>query len=270
MGALIMLRALLALTLVAAVFGLAIKPAAPTAPHLAQAWVAQSSGDGEPGKIGKESYLYEDCKSKGGPSDNCKQAHIFDYGADNCIKLEINAGYKSTATGTWYVKCDAVDCCYDSQPEPPNLKQWDIARSGWTHKLTYFGKEDTTELNNKTVLADKWNSLGVINYTYFVTQQGNDTISHRIDYSVPMDPKLKAGSILYGDFQVQHDLDTFRQTFVPPPNASARASCPATATTFSVWSASTSSTRPSASSLSSCERAPRAALAARLIRHYSA
>jgi len=217
-SALLMKRALLALALVAAASGLAIKPAAPTAPHLAQAWVAQSSGDGEPGKIGKESYLYEDCKHKGGESDNCKQAHIFDYGADNCIKLEINAGFKSAATGTWYVKCDAVDCCYDgSSSEAPNLKFWDIPKSSWTNKVTYQGKVDTTELNNKTVLADKWNSLGVVNYTYFVTQQGNDTISHRIDYSVPMDPKLKAGSILYGDFQVQHDLDTFRQTFVPPP-----------------------------------------------------
>merc|ERR1711990_503844 len=153
-SALLMKRALLALALVAAASGLAIKPAAPTAPHLAQAWVAQSSGDGEPGKIGKESYLYEDCKHKGGESDNCKQAHIFDYGADNCIKLEINAGFKSAATGTWYVKCDAVDCCYDGDNDVPDIKKWDIAKPGWNKKIAYLGKHDTTALNETVKGAD--------------------------------------------------------------------------------------------------------------------
>merc|ERR1712100_291093 len=137
MGSTKMMRLIVSLTLFAAAVMAIPEPIAPVQPHLAQAWTALSTGDGLPGQVGKESYLFEDCKHKGGESDNCKQAHIFDY--------------------------------------------------------------------------------GVVNYTYFVTQQGNDTISHRIDYSVPMDPKLKAGSILYGDFQVQHDLDTFRQTFVPPP-----------------------------------------------------
>merc|ERR1719453_1673237 len=221
-----MKRALLALALVAAASGLAIKPAAPTAPHLAQAWVAQSSGDGEPGKIGKESYLYEDCKHKGGESDDCKQAHIFDYGADNCIKLEINAGFKSEATGTWYVKCESVDCCYSGDgTDVPDLKQWDIHKPGFERKVTHVGLRDTTELNGVPVKnADVWNELDHlpftkigVNYTYFITTQGNDTITHRIDYSTPGDPKVKAGAILYGNFEVQHDIAAFRKTFVPPP-----------------------------------------------------
>ena len=53
----------------------------PAVPHLSQAWVAQSSGDGEPGETGKETYLYEECHQAGGGSDSCLQAHIFDYGA---------------------------------------------------------------------------------------------------------------------------------------------------------------------------------------------
>ena len=55
-----------------------------------------------------------------------------------------------------------------------------------------------------------------MNYTYYVTSTANETITHRIDFSAPGDPKLQAGAILYGDFQVQHDLDTFRETFIPP------------------------------------------------------
>ena len=98
-------------------------PTVPCAvPHLAQAWVAQSSGDGLPNEIGKESYIYEDCKVT---SDECKQAHIFDYGADNCIKYEINAGFKSNTTGTFLVKCDAVDCCWEGEHygDRPDVKR---------------------------------------------------------------------------------------------------------------------------------------------------
>ena len=46
----------------------------------------------------------------------------------------------------------------------------------------------------------------------YVTQNGTDVISHRIDYTAPG----ADGSILYGDFQVQHDLESFRKTFTVP------------------------------------------------------
>ena len=46
----------------------------PTPPHLAQAWIAESTGDGLPGKTGKESYIYEDCRV---PSPTCLRGHIW-------------------------------------------------------------------------------------------------------------------------------------------------------------------------------------------------
>lgn len=73
-----------------------------------------------------------------------------------------------------------------------------------------------------------------VNYTFYITKQGNDTITHRIDFNTgpngpqgtvqrcpaghPSEPGvwLQDGSILYGDFQVQHDLEAFRKTFMPP------------------------------------------------------
>merc|ERR1712070_410223 len=66
-------------------------------PHLAQAWQALSSGDGLPNQVGPESYIYEDCPGKHGGSlftETCMSGHVFDYGADNCIKYEVNMGYK--------------------------------------------------------------------------------------------------------------------------------------------------------------------------------
>ena len=205
-----------------AALGLATDPT-PTQPHLAQAWTALSSGDGLPGAVGKESYIFETCP--GGPSEDCLRGHIFDYGADNCIKIEVDGGFKYPS-GTYYVKCDAVDCCFEGTNDPvrPDLKQWDIAKPGLFKQVKYLGHLDTTELNKKAIKgAEAWNENDQIpftkfgvNYTYFVTRNGTDVISHRIDYSVPGDESLKAGQILYGDFKVQKDLAAFRKTFMPP------------------------------------------------------
>jgi len=199
----------------------------PSIPHLAQAWVAQSTGDGLPGATGKESYLYEGCKK---PTDDCMNAHIFDYGASNCIKIEIDAGYKSQFSGTWLLKCDAVNCCYegDENRDPADVKKWDIFHptghlDPFRRQVAYLGNQQTTELNGKVVPnADAWNEVDhlpftkqSVNYTYFVTKNaGNDTITHRIDFTAPG----ADGSILYGDFQVQHNLTAFRkaiQQYVP-------------------------------------------------------
>merc|ERR1712216_1043011 len=155
-----------------------------TPPHLSQAWIAQSKGDGLPGQIGKESYLYEDCPH-GKTSADCLHAHIFDYGAATCIKYEIDGGFDFAGTGSYYVACDGVDCCKDESTEAkPDPKQWDISPTSWWKSTTtkYLGK--------------------------------NDTISHRIDFNVPGQTQ---GSILYGDFQPQHDIAAFRKTFMPPP-----------------------------------------------------
>ena len=53
-----MLRAVLLMTAsVALVFSAPVQD--PEQPHLAQAWQAQSMGDGLPGKVGLVSYLYQ-------------------------------------------------------------------------------------------------------------------------------------------------------------------------------------------------------------------
>ena len=47
----------------------------------------------------------------------------------------------------------------------------------------------------------------------YVTENGTDTITHRIDQTYPGGN----ATILFGDFQVQHDLEAFRKQFVVPP-----------------------------------------------------
>jgi hypothetical protein len=197
----------------------------PVVPHLSQAWVAQSTGDGLPGEVGKESYLMEDCRPE---SDDCIEAHIFDYGASDCVKVEINAGFHSNATGAWLIKCDAVDCCYegDQNGEPPDVKQWDIYHPNGHYDplkpaVSYLGQQTATGLNGEVVPnASVWResdrlpfTKDHINYTYYITfdNNGRDTISHRIDFFVP-GANASSGAILYGDFQVQHDIAAFRET----------------------------------------------------------
>jgi len=82
-----MLAFVISSTMLAAVV-IATAPAQdPTQPHLAQAWTADSTGDGLPGAIGQESYLYTDdpAYSRSGGV----RGHWFKYG-DSCQKLELN------------------------------------------------------------------------------------------------------------------------------------------------------------------------------------
>ena len=123
------------------------------------------------------------------------------------------------------VKCDSVDCCRggDVPHERPDVKKWDIGQAGKAlgDTVKYLGSVSTTELGGKAVTADAWSERFhlpfakniKVNYTYYVTSSGNDTITHRIDFAAPgTDP----GSILYGDFEPQHDLESFREVFKAP------------------------------------------------------
>ena len=152
--------------------------------------------------------------------------HVFNYGADTCIKYEVQQGFHSKFTGTYYVKCDQVNCCKGGDPDQtdPDIKKWDIGQaSSLMHdNITYLGKRETTELNGTKVTADAWSELFDIpftkhklqaNYTFYVTKNGTDTITHRIDYAVA---GQTSGEILFGDFKPQHDLDTFRKAFEAP------------------------------------------------------
>jgi len=199
------------------------KPKAPQQPHLAQAWTAQSIGDGQPGQVGTEHYIYEDFKGTSDPY--ALQGHIFDYGS-SCKKIELvtkdlsKAGEAGFLDGTFYINCDAVDCCYDGDGSP-DIKKWDIASPGLLHSVRFAGVEDTTELGNKTVKgAEHWEEIDRIpfaknfsvQYDYYITRNGKDIISHRIDYKAPG----QIGSILYGDFQPQQNVSAFRETFKIP------------------------------------------------------
>ena len=128
--------------------GLPAADAVADAPHLAQAWQAESTGDGLKGATGLESYLYEDCA--GGKSDTCMQGHVFDYGAASCVKYEVDRG-NSPFTGTFYVKCKGgLNCCIKDKGahRRPDVKKWDIGMgkglSGDT--ITSLGKVMTLSL----------------------------------------------------------------------------------------------------------------------------
>jgi hypothetical protein len=193
-------------------------------PHLSQAWQALSSGDGLPDTVGFESYIYEDCPGKHGGSlftEDCMSGHVFDYGADNCIKFEVNMGLKSKYTGTYYVKCDSVDCCKDTSQAAPSIKQWDIGQNKKS-AITHMEATDLDDLDGHVAGADTWNefinAFGAfsVNYTYYITQSENgDVISHAIDYSAP---GASPGRILYGNFTAKHadELDAFREVFKAP------------------------------------------------------
>ena len=133
-------------------------------PHLAQAWTAMSSGDGLPGKTGKESYIYEDCKV---PTDTCMQGHVFNYGQDACVKYEVNRGIHSHYTGMYYAKCYSVDCCVKDKHVRPNIKKWDIGQAKlFGDNITYLGKRMTTGLDNTTKLTtDAWNEIFKLPFT---------------------------------------------------------------------------------------------------------
>jgi hypothetical protein len=185
----------------------------PDQPHLAQAWQALSEGDGLPGQIGLESYIYTD-DFKG---------HVWDYGS-SCKKIELDTSFheKEYPPETYYIKCDAVNCCISGEGRP-DLKKWDIAtpgRFGFT-KTKFLGYIDTTELNDNPVIgAETWSErhspvkfLGV-NYTFHIhRQETGDIISHRINYEAVTVPP---GRILYGNFTPQHDIEAFKTAFTVP------------------------------------------------------
>jgi hypothetical protein len=212
--------------LTALVLAVGASAADPEQPHLAQAWQALSTGDGLPGEVGLESYLYLE-KDEGD-----FQGHVWDYG-ESCKKYELNSHFKDHTGafigGTFYYKCDALDCCFAGEggtyppTEIPDVKKWDISTQGKLSrvKVQFDGFIDTTELYDKVILgAEQWSEkhhLMNVNYSYHLHREDNgDVISHRIDYTAPGTPP---GSITYGNFTVQHDYDAFKQAFFTLPAA---------------------------------------------------
>jgi hypothetical protein len=205
-------------------FAAAVAATDPEQPHLAQAWQAMSSGDGLPGQIGLESYLYLE-KDEGD-----FQGHVWDYG-ESCKKFELNSHFKETSAafqgGTWYYKCDAVDCCFSGTGSQvvdiPDVKKWDLSSQGKFSKVKvqFDGFKDVTELyDNVYPGAEQWSEkhrLMNVNYSYHLHREDSgDVISHRIDYAAP---GTAPGSILYGNFTVQHNISEFKEAFLSLPAA---------------------------------------------------
>merc|ERR1712224_657161 len=108
-------------------------------------------------------------------------------------------------------------------PPEPDLKKWDIGQSKRA-KISFDGFKDITALNNEPVAhAEAWSEkdhlpftkLGV-NYSYFITRNGTDIITHRINFGGSKELNV-SGAVLYGNFSVKHDVVAFRETFKPPP-----------------------------------------------------
>lgn len=218
---------------IASMLGSALAHSDPEQPHLAQAWTALSTGDGLPGQTGIEHYIY----SRDEHTDTGMNGHIWDYGAA-CKKLEVDVGFhpKDPAfySGLFYMKCDALDCCYDADTPPgdrPDVKQWDIHAPGLLTKTHFKGYKDTTELSDNPVKhAEHWNEIDKlpftkglgVSYDYYITRNGSDVTSHRIDYTAPSVPP---GSILYGNFTVIHNLTALKELFKIPDVCKNAMSC---------------------------------------------
>jgi len=119
----------------------------------------------------------------------------------------------------YYEKLNGPNWCKCEQVDKP--KQWDIyAKDTYFHQTSFVGFEDTTELNDNPVKgAEHWREhdrvpMLNVSYNYFLHREDNgDVISHRIDFGAS---EGTTGSILYGNFQVAHDIDEHRKNFDVP------------------------------------------------------
>jgi hypothetical protein len=197
------------LSLLLPVMVVALDP--PERPHLAQAWTARSVGDGEPDTVGQESYL----------NMQEKWGHIYDYGTDGGKIVRCGKDFTGTPDCTaYYLKLYGPNCCYC---KGATFKEWDIHHKPVDGITSYWkGYNDTTELDDKPVAgAEQWHEddtlfkkLKLASYDYFIHRENNsDVISHRIDFVAA----AVQGSILYGDFQVQHDPEAFSSAWDLPP-----------------------------------------------------
>merc|ERR1711862_40672 len=179
----------------------------PERPHLSQAWSAMSVGDGMPGVAGQEHYLFAGNEAH----------HMWDYGTQGAKLWTCPNGNPSCKA--YYLKLNGPNCCVCDQVDKP--KQWDLVKDGLFTKTKFTGYEDTTEFNDNPVKgAEHWAESSVlpkvltITYDYFLHREENgDVISHRIDFNTSV---AQEGSILYGNFEVAHDIDAHRELFAVP------------------------------------------------------
>lgn len=180
----------------------------PDQPHLSQAWVADSVGDGIPGEVGNEAYFFNEATNEA--------HHMWTYPEGSKIWT---CPKGNPSCEVYYVKLNGPNCCKCDQVDKP--KQWDIEKAGLFTHVNFVGYEDTTELNENPVKgAEHWATSSVlpkvltVTYDYFVHREGSgDVFSHRINFNTSVQ---QSGEILYGNFAVQHDLDAHRERFAVP------------------------------------------------------
>merc|ERR1719473_362170 len=101
--------------------------AQPDQPHLSQAWMAMSSGDGLKGAIGKESYHIS--------ADGKFKAHMYEYPEQSCTKISLHdptqLHHIPGGERNYYLGCDAVNCCYSDF----KMKELDIEKSDGSARL---------------------------------------------------------------------------------------------------------------------------------------
>merc|ERR1712107_164338 len=136
-----------------------------------------------------------------------KFGHIWDFG-------EFGGSCRA-----FYLKLYGPNCCYC---DDANFKEWDIHHKPATGtKASFVAFEDTTELEDKPILGAEhrheddtlFGRLKLASYDYYLHRENtSDIISHRINYMAT----AINGTILYGDFQVQHDIEMFASAWDVP------------------------------------------------------
>ena len=116
------------------------------------------------------------------------------------------------------------------------MKKWDLHKSHLLQPVSikYMGIVNATALddqgNNVTVRAERWHESDTLafgaahaSYDYYITREGDDVITHRIEYGAD---GVNPGIIVYGDFEVQHNLTAFASVFKIPPQCEQAMQCP--------------------------------------------
>jgi len=178
-------------------------------PHLSQAWQALSSGDGPLNEIGLETYIYDEVTDS--------KAFKWDYGK-KCIKILLQTPGMVKGAETYYLGCDAVDCCKGKMGGSGRI--WDIGAYGG--RVQFDGYLDTTELNDVPITgAESWSEEisyhgSSVIYFYKIHREDSYAVdkavrTHRIDYG-----KTGTVTILYGNFTQLKDIEAAKAIFKLP------------------------------------------------------
>eukprot|EP01084_Bolivina_argentea_P276632 472046_1 len=182
-------------------------------PQLSNAWIATTIDP--PEGRGTEKYFFME-----NATDSYPSGHWFIY--EGCQKLE----YDGNDEINYYLKCFAVDCCY----EDGDMKEWQIGagKSGMNH-TTYIGNKTVESFGEKFDCMgwETWYYLDPVTkrkviYQYWLTFPTNNladpmnTILHRIDWSDGL--YGDEGDIQYQNFTpIPYDQrDAFMQEFTVP------------------------------------------------------